>query len=263
MALVGGIDGISNTLPFALMDAAKALSPTFSCRPFDARADGIVLSEGGGFVVLKPLEQAIADGDRMYCVIESIAVNNDGNTMGYTTPNPKAQQSVIQKALDRAQISAQQLAYVEMHATGTELGDPMELKSLSQVMGTASANNKCVVGSVKANIGHTLSAAGIAGFIKTALCSYHHCLLPQPEKVTPNSRYNFEQSLLYLLDKPLFLEEQSTHYFGVSAFGFGGTNAHAIISSVSNKTGIKKSNIGPESFVDSETMDEFFDVVVL
>lgn len=267
MALVGGIDGLINTRPFALMDAAKALSPSFRCRPFDASADGIVLSEGGGFVVLKPLEQAITDGNRIYCVIEGIAVNNDGNTMGYTTPNPKAQQRVIQKALDNAQLVARDLEYVEMHATGTELGDPMELKSLTNVLGT-SAVNKCVVGGVKANIGHTLSAAGIAGFIKTALCSYHHRLLPQPEKVIPNPRYNFEHSPLCILDKPKLLEEQSVHYFGVSAFGFGGTNAHVILSSVINnqhliKEPVKKNDVRPESLAGSETMDDFFDVVSL
>ena len=267
MALVGGIDGLINTRPFALMDAAKALSPSFRCRPFDASANGIVLSEGGGFVVLKLLDQAINDGNKIYCVIEGIAVNNDGNTMGYTTPNPKAQQKVIQKALDNAQLNARELEYVEMHATGTELGDPMELKSLTNVLG-ASADKKCVVGGVKANIGHTLSAAGIAGFIKTALCSYHHCLLPQPEKVIPNPRYNFEHSPLCLLDEPKLLEEQSVHYFGVSAFGFGGTNAHVILSSVINKQRlikepVTKNGVRPESLAGSETMDDFFDVVSL
>ena len=266
MALVGGIDGLSNTRPFALMDAAKALSPSFSCRPFDASANGIVLSEGGGFVVLKRLEQAIADGNRIYCVIEGIAVNNDGNTMGYTTPNPHAQQKVIQKALANAGLVAKNLEYVEMHATGTELGDPMELKSLTNLF-EASPDKKCVVGGVKANIGHTLSAAGIAGFIKTALCSYHHCLLPQPEKVVPNSRYNFEHSPLYLLEKPKRLEEQSVHYLGVSAFGFGGTNAHVILSSVIKQDQINgadtKNEVGPEPIIGSETMDDFFNVVSL
>ncbi|HHF0523959.1 TPA: SDR family NAD(P)-dependent oxidoreductase [Legionella anisa] len=254
LALVGGIDGLANTRPFALMDAAKALSSDFNCRPFDVRANGIVLSEGGGFVVLKPLEQALADENKIYCVIEGIAVNNDGNTMGYTTPNPKAQQKVIQKALDNAGLTAQHLDYVEMHATGTELGDPMELQALTHVLGTST--KKCVVGGVKANIGHTLSAAGMAGFIKTALCSYHHCLLPQPEQVTPNPRYDFANSPLCLLNKPQFLETQQTHYFGVSAFGFGGTNAHVIFSSMMQQNSVA---LRDEDQC-SETMDEFFDV---
>lgn len=254
LALVGGIDGLINTRPFALMDAAKALSPDFKCRPFDVRANGIVLSEGGGFVVLKPLEHALADGNKIYCVIEGIAVNNDGNTMGYTTPNPKAQQRVIQKALNNAGLTPQNLDYVEMHATGTELGDPMELQALTHVLGTS--HKKCVVGGVKANIGHTLSAAGMAGFIKAALCGYHHCLVPQPEPVTPNPRYDFANSPLCLLDEPQFLERHRTHYFGVSAFGFGGTNAHVVLSSMMQKNSVVLRH--EEQY--SETMDEFFDV---
>ncbi|SIR68252.1 beta-ketoacyl synthase N-terminal-like domain-containing protein [Fluoribacter gormanii] len=259
LALVGGIDGLVNTRPFALMDAAKALSPDFKCRPFDVRANGIVLSEGGGFVVLKPLEHAIADGNKIYCVIEGIAVNNDGNTMGYTTPNPKAQQKVIQKALNNACLTAEHLGYVEMHATGTELGDPMELQALTHVFGHSS-NKKCVVGGVKANIGHTLSAAGMAGFIKTALCSYHHCLLPQPEKITPNPRYDFVSSPLCLLDEPKFLDAARTHYFGVSAFGFGGTNAHVILSSRMPEPQSIKLAVLPREEMYSGIMDEFFDV---
>ncbi|PWY57649.1 hypothetical protein DGG96_00710 [Legionella qingyii] len=259
LALVGGIDGLANTRPFALMDAAKALSPDFRCRPFDVRANGIVLSEGGGFVVLKPLEQAIADGNKIYCVIEGIAVNNDGNTMGYTTPNPKAQQKVIQKALADAGLTAQHLDYVEMHATGTELGDPMELQALTHVIGHSS-NKKCVVGGVKANIGHTLSAAGMAGFIKSALCSYHRCLLPQPEKITPNPRYDFANSPLCLLDEPKLLDRTRTHYFGVSAFGFGGTNAHVILSSGMPEPQSIKLAVLPREEMYSEIMDEFFDV---
>ncbi|WP_454785534.1 beta-ketoacyl synthase N-terminal-like domain-containing protein [Legionella sp. WA2024007413] len=259
LALVGGIDGLVNTRPFALMDAAKALSPDFRCRPFDVRANGIVLSEGGGFVVLKPLEQAIADGNKIYCVIEGIAVNNDGSTMGYTTPNPKAQQKVIQKALANAGLTAQHLDYVEMHATGTELGDPMELQALTHVLGHSSIK-KCVVGGVKANIGHTLSAAGMAGFIKTALCSYHHCLLPQPEKITPNPRYDFAHSPLCLLDEPKILDATRTHYFGVSAFGFGGTNAHVILSSSIPKHQSIKRAVSQRKEPNSEIMDEFFNV---
>ncbi|KTC79099.1 hypothetical protein Lche_1119 [Legionella cherrii] len=254
LALVGGIDGLINTRPFALMDAAKALSPDFKCRPFDVRANGIVLSEGGGFVVLKPLEHALADGNKIYCVIEGIAVNNDGNTMGYTTPNPKAQQKVIQKALANAGLTPQNLDYVEMHATGTELGDPMELQALTHVLGTS--HKKCVVGGVKANIGHTLSAAGMAGFIKAALSAYHHCLVPQPEPVTPNPRYDFANSPLCLLDEPQFLERHQTHYFGVSAFGFGGTNAHVVLSSMMQQDSVVLRH--EEQY--SATMDEFFDV---
>lgn len=233
MAIVAGCDFLDNTKPFAYMQEAGALSPNYQSRPFDARANGIVLSEGGGVVILQALKRAQSEQRTIYSVIESVAVNNDGHTMGYTTPNPESQSKVVSMALRKAGLSPKDLNYVEMHATGTELGDPMELKALNQVFSEGEDTHTCYVGSVKANIGHSLSAAGMAGLIKTVLCSYHQCLLAQPGELQLAKRYRFDNSSLQLLgqNRPL---ANDIHHFGVSAFGFGGTNAHVIISDAYN-----------------------------
>ncbi|MFC3909337.1 beta-ketoacyl synthase N-terminal-like domain-containing protein [Legionella dresdenensis] len=259
MAFVLGCDFIENTKPFAYMNEAGALSPDFQCKPFDARANGIVLGEGGGVLLLKPLAQALSDKNKIYSTIEAVAINNDGFTMGYTTPNPVMQSQVISKALQKASLQASDLTYVEMHATGTELGDPIELQSLNDVFDNQYGQQICYVGSVKANIGHCLSAAGMAGIIKTVLCSYHQYLVAQPGDLQLARRYRFQDSPLSPLSHNRALE-RGVHHFGISAFGFGGTNAHVIITDAYN-TSIEK--ITSEVDKDDEAMRVFFAVEAL
>jgi len=212
------------------VSAAKALSPTGRCHTFDERADGFVPGEGCGVVLLKPLSAAVADGDRIHAVIESVAVNNDGRTMGITTPNPQAQADVVRRALATAGRTAEEVGLIEAHGTGTLIGDPIELRALTQVFHESTdATGVCAIGSVKSNIGHTLSAAGMAGLMKAALAVEHGQIPPTLGCDTPNPRFDFGASPFYpiteLRDWP-----SATRVAGVSSFGLGGTNAHLIVS---------------------------------
>ncbi|GAA2710208.1 MULTISPECIES: SDR family NAD(P)-dependent oxidoreductase [Streptomyces] len=234
LAFAAGVDILLDEVPFVGMSGAGALSPTGRCRTFDERADGIVLGEGAGMLLLKRLPDALRDGDRIYAVIEGSAVNNDGRTMGITTPNPRAQREVIEAAWADAAVSPEQIGYVEAHGTGTMIGDPMELKALTEAFrGGTDAIGFCGVGSVKTNIGHTLSAAGMAGLIKVVLAVHHAQLPPTLHCETLNRRFRFEES-------PLFPVRELRDFAGagasggerraaVSSFGFGGTNAHMVV----------------------------------
>ncbi|MGX7829584.1 SDR family NAD(P)-dependent oxidoreductase [Actinokineospora sp. 24-640] len=231
LALAGGVEVLLDEVPFIGMSEAGALSPTGRCHTFDERADGIVLGEGVGMLLLKRLDDALRDGDRVYAVIEGSAVNNDGRTMGITTPNPDAQREVIERALADAGVRASALGYVEAHGTGTMIGDPMELKALTAVLRADTAETGfCGVGSVKTNIGHTLSAAGIAGAIKVALSVWHGQLPPTLHCATLNPRFRFADSPLYpVREATPWTGRGGVRRGGVSSFGFGGTNAHLVL----------------------------------
>lgn len=232
IALAGGSEYLLDETPYQMLSQAKALSPTGKCRTFDADADGFVPGEGAGVVVLKKLSQALIDGDRIYALVNGSAVNNDGRTMGVTTPNPEAQQDVIRKALAKAGFSADDIGYVEAHGTGTRLGDPMELKALTEVFRQQTERRQyCAIGSVKSNMGHLLSAAGVASVIKVAFSIYHKTLVPTLNCNTPNPRFNFSDSPFFPSDvtrswKP----DDNCCRAGISAFGFGGTNVHVLLS---------------------------------
>ncbi|MDE1462573.1 PfaD family polyunsaturated fatty acid/polyketide biosynthesis protein [Spartinivicinus poritis] len=230
VALAGGVDILLDESPYILLSAAQALSPDGRCKTFDESANGIGLGEGCGVLILKRLSQAIADGNKIYGVIEGSAVNNDGATMGVTTPNPEAQEALIEAAIADAGIAPQSISYVEAHGTGTLIGDPIELKGLSHVFRKATDQKQfCSVGSVKSNLGHLLSAAGVAGIIKILLSIVHKQLPQTLHCHTPNSRFQFAQSPLYPV-----LENQvwagPLRRAGISAFGLGGNNAHIVLS---------------------------------
>ncbi|RPK79151.1 Polyketide synthase PksM [Streptomyces sp. ADI98-12] len=231
LVIVGGVEILLDEVPFVGMSGAGALSPSGRCHTFDERADGIVLGEGVGALLLKRAEDAIRDGDRVYAVIEGSAVNNDGRTMGITTPNPRAQREVIESALAAAEVSPAQLGYVEAHGTGTMIGDPMELKALTEVLRQATDEvGFCGVGSVKTNIGHTLSAAGIAGLIKVVLSVHHGQLPPTLHCATLNRRFAFDRSPLFpVRELRDWTGRDGVRRAGVSSFGFGGTNAHMVV----------------------------------
>src|SRR5262249_19366852 len=149
-------------------------SPDGRCHAFGARANGFVRSEGGGVVVLKPLSQALADGDRIYAVIRGTAVNQDGRTPGITVPGQKAQEALLRQACQDARVTGARTQFVEAPGTGTPVGDPIEARALGTVLSEGRATEQpCLIGSVKTNIGHLEAGAGIAGLIKTALALSH------------------------------------------------------------------------------------------
>ncbi len=231
MAIAGGVDILLDQEVYLRLSAAKVLSPDGRCFVFDERANGFVPGEGAGALLLKPLSRALADGDTIHAVVEASAVNNDGRTMGVTTPNPAAQKLVIEAALRAGAISPETIGYIEAHGTGTTIGDPIELKALTEVFRALGATSGgCGVGSVKANMGHLLSAAGVASIIKVALAISRRELPPTLHCERPNPRFEFESSPFFPT-RTLQPWEPRGGFLraGVSGFGFGGTNAHVIL----------------------------------
>jgi acyl transferase domain-containing protein len=199
------------------------------CRTFDAGADGYVRGEGCGVVVLRRLSDAVAAGDDVLAVIRGTAINHDGRSNGLTAPNGLAQQDVIKRALEMASISPAEVGYVEAHGTGTPLGDPIEVRALAGVLGVGrSVDRPVVVGSVKTNIGHLEAAAGIAGLIKAVLVVRHGVIPPHlnVRELTPHVAWG-ELPVRVATELTAWPDERRVA--GVSSFGFGGTNAHAII----------------------------------
>lgn len=232
LALAGGVRIILS--PWIAVSFGKAgfMAPDGRCKAFDSRANGYVRSEGAGVVLLKPLSQAIADGDLIYAVIRGSAVNQDGRSNGLTAPNPWAQEALLKEAYRQAGISPHQVQYIEAHGTGTQLGDPIEMKALGKVLAQGrSAGSDCLVGSVKTNIGHLEAAAGIAGLIKVALSLYHRQIPPSLHFQQPNPYIPFKNLPLRV---PTTLEPwpETTDIAiaGVSSFSFGGTNAHVVLA---------------------------------
>ncbi|HJT95002.1 MAG TPA: acyltransferase domain-containing protein, partial [Mycobacterium sp.] len=206
------------------------LSPDGRCKTFDASADGYVRSEGCGVVVLKRLSDAQRDGDQVLAVVRGSAVNQDGASSGQTVPNGPAQQALMRQALAASRLQPSDIDYIEAHGTGTALGDPIELDALSQVFSERDGSAALVLGSVKTNMGHLESAAGIAGFIKTVL-SVRHGYIPQHlnfERLTPHASDGASRFTIAAqgMDWPTVGRARRA---GVSSFGVSGTNAHVVI----------------------------------
>ena len=231
VAIAGGADLLLDEVLHVRLSEAKALSPDGRCYTFDAKANGFVPGEGCGAVLLKPLDRAVADGDRIYAIIEGSAVNNDGHTMGLTTPNMQAQEELILSAHERAGTDPATVSYIEAHGTGTMIGDPIELKALTNVFRRFTDERQfCGVGSVKTNIGHLLLAAGIANLIKIALSLEHGVLCPTINCDEPNPRFSFSTSPFFPVRQARPWEpRRGVRRAGVSAFGFGGTNCHIVV----------------------------------
>lgn len=233
IALAGGSEYLLDERPWQILGQTGAMSPSGRCRSFDAGADGFVPGEGAVVLVLKRLHNALIDGDRILAVIEASAVNNDGRTMGVTTPNPVAQKAVIRKAMALAGARAADMTCIEAHGTGTQLGDPMELKGLAEVFAElgGAAPGACGIGSVKSAMGHLLSAAGAAATAKMALALHHGILPPTLHCAAPNPRFRFDQSPFFPVQSatPMWTEPGQRRA-GINAFGFGGTNVHLQLS---------------------------------
>nr|WP_234365324.1 type I polyketide synthase [Streptomyces sp. RTd22] len=233
LALAGGVNLI---LTEESMEAAAAqfggLSPDGRCHTFDARANGFVRGEGGGAVLLKPLAAAVRDGDPVYCVIRGSAVNNDGATDGLTTPDPAAQEAVVRLAHQRAGTSPGDVQYVELHGTGTPVGDPVEATALGAALGSArTEDNPLLVGSAKTNVGHLEGAAGIVGLLKCVLSITHRQLPPSLNYTTPNPRIPLAGLGLRVQDElTAWPRPDRPLLAGVSSFGMGGTNCHLVLA---------------------------------
>ena len=236
-ALAGGVDILLDENAHVTLGEGKALSVDGRCHTFDRKANGFVPGEGCGLVLLKLLDKAIADGDQVYSVILSSAVNNDGHTMGITTPNPDMQEAVIEDAIRRAEISPDEYSYIEAHGTGTLIGDPIELRALNTVFRKYTNDKQfCAIGSVKSNMGHLLSAAGVSGFIKTVLSIKNRMLPPTLHCDEPNPRFRFEDSPFTINTTLKKWEKRNGRFVaGVSSFGFGGTNAHIILEAFDDR----------------------------
>ncbi|NLU73886.1 SDR family NAD(P)-dependent oxidoreductase [Streptomyces sp. HNM0575] len=231
MVLCGGADLHNGINDFLLFSSVHALSPTGRSSTFDGSADGIALGEGVGCVVLKRLEDAERDGDRVYAVIDGMGSASDGRALGLTAPRPEGQRSALTRAYRNAGVSPAQIGLIEAHGTGTVVGDRTELATLTEVFTEAgAAPGGCAVGSVKSQIGHTKCAAGLAGLIKATLALYHGVKPPTLHIEQPNAAWDQESSPFFFHSaaRP-WATEPAGRVAGVSAFGFGGTNFHAVL----------------------------------
>ncbi|MBD2385755.1 type I polyketide synthase [Cylindrospermum sp. FACHB-282] len=232
MALAGGVSISSSRKAGYVYKEGGIHSPDGHCRAFDAKAQGTVGGEGVGIVVLKRLEDALADGDSIQAVIKGSAVNNDGSfKVSYTAPRIEGQAKVIQTAQAIAEVEAETITYIEAHGTATSLGDPIEIAALTQAF-RASTQKKsfCAIGSVKTNIGHLDTAAGVTGLIKTVLALKHQQIPPSLHFEQPNPQIDFANSPFYVnTSLSQWQVNGIPRRAGVSSFGIGGTNAHVIL----------------------------------
>ncbi|MBN3888593.1 MAG: hypothetical protein HWQ43_05275 [Nostoc sp. JL31] len=235
LALAGGVNVIFKPEISIAMSKAFLLSADGRCKSFDAAADGFVRAEGVGVVVLKPLSHALADGDAIYATIRSSAVSQNGRGSSFTAPEALAQQTVMQKAYQRAGILPQQVQYVETQGSGSPMGDEIEAKAIGAIIGSdRSLGNDCPIGSVKTNIGHMEAAAGIGGLIKAALVVCHRQIPPNLHFQTPNPKIPWEELRLRVPQslEPLTNKDNQPPIVSVNGFGLGGTNVHVILQGV-------------------------------
>ncbi|OLF14673.1 type I polyketide synthase, partial [Actinophytocola xanthii] len=249
VALAGGVHLILAEDSTAAVDRFGGLSPDGRCHTFDSRANGYVRGEGGAVLVLKRLDDALADGDPVHCLILGSAVNNDGGGDSLTAPLAEGQEAVLRAAYERARVDPADVQYVELHGTGTPTGDPVEARALAAALGTPRRDAPLQVGSVKTNIGHLEGAAGIAGLLKAVLCVRHRALVPSLHFAEPNPAIPLDVLNLQVRtttgawphpDRPLLA--------GVSAFGMGGTNCHVVVAEA------PPSPVGPDPAVPPSTV---------
>lgn len=233
LAIVGGADCMQNPFTYMCFSKTQALSPRGICNPLDESADGIVLGEGVVVTIFKRLADAERDGDRIYAVIKGVGAASDGREKSLTAPNREGQVSALERAYAKARVSPATVGLIEAHATGTTVGDRIEIESLSQVFQDAEAWSRCcAIGSIKSMIGHTKAAAGLASLMKATLALHHKVLPPTLGVAKPNSG-------LLLPDTPFYVNTEARPWLdttenqprraGVSAFGFGGTNFHVVL----------------------------------
>lgn len=232
MVIVGGVDTVQGPFGYLCFSKTQALSPRGSCCTFDAAADGIVISEGIAMIVLKRIEDAERDGDRIYAVIKGIAGSSDGKAKGLTAPLPEGQLRAMRRTYEKAGVSPDTIGMFEAHGTGTVAGDTAELESTTTLLMAAGCKpHQAAIGSVKTIIGHTKATAGIAGLIKAALALHHRVLPPHYGVKQPNQVLQQSDSPFYLIDQaiPWLTTKDQPRRAASSAFGFGGTNFHVVL----------------------------------
>ena len=234
MALAGGANLILGGEISELFTKAHMLSAEGSCKFADESANGFVRSEGAGIVVLKTLARARADQDPIYAVIRGGAVNNDGRSSGFmVTPSREGQREMLKAAWKSAAIEPQDLGYIEMHGTGTAVGDPVEIEAVGAALAEAGVQQPCPLGSIKTNIGHTETAAGVAGLVKVALSLQHRVVPPSLHFRVPNPRIAWDTFPVRIATESVELtRETGSNLAGVSSFGLSGTNVHLVLQEV-------------------------------
>ncbi|MGN6151229.1 MAG: beta-ketoacyl synthase N-terminal-like domain-containing protein [Lysobacteraceae bacterium] len=256
-AIAGGVSLIVDPQHMIELSALGMLSEGAACRSFGRNADGFVDAEGVGAVILKPLAQALRDGDHVHAVIKASALNAGGRTHGYTVPNPVAQAEVVSTALARAGVDSDDVSYLEAHGTGTALGDPIEVSGLTRAFrerarGDGAATGRhCAIGSLKSNIGHCESAAGIAGLTKILLQLRHRQLVPTLHAEVVNEEIDFErtpfrlQRALAAWQPPVAGGREIPRIAGISSFGAGGANAHLVVQEAPVRARPRTGDTGP------------------
>ena len=232
LALAGGVNVIFKPEWTLAADKGGYLSPDGRCKAFDASADGYGRGEGVGVVVLKPLADAIRDHDRVYAAVCGTAVNQDGHSNGITVPRVESQIDVMKAACELGGVLPEQVQYVEAHGTGTPVGDPVEAEAIGSVFSSDKRESPCLMGSVKTQIGHLEAAAGVAGLMKAALTLYYKKIPANLHFNTPNPAINFEGLGLHVVSQYMDFPDGDLSYAGVNSFGFGGTNAHAVLKRI-------------------------------
>jgi 8-amino-7-oxononanoate synthase len=238
-ALAGGAYLQLTPEHFVAFSRIGAMSVSGRCLPFDARADGFVQGDGVGMVLLKRLEDAERDGDRIYAIVRGVAINNDGRGDGPMAPLVEGQTAAIAAALRDAGADAHRVGYVETHGTGTQVGDLTEINGLREVFGDQAS---LAIGSVKANIGHTMSAAGIAGLIKAALAIHHAVIPPMAGFEQPRDDLHLDHTRIRVPTRAEAWNDPD-RLAGISSFGFGGTNAHAVLSASTPAPAVADDNL--------------------
>ena len=237
-AVVGGINLMLTPGTNVGFSKLQATSPEGHCKSFDESADGYGRSEGAGVIILKRLEDAERDNDKIFGVIRAAAINQDGKSNGLTAPNGAAQEKIIKKALKEAGIDAGMVSYVETHGTGTKLGDPIEAGALTKIYGEARRNKSpLMIGSAKSNIGHTEAGSGMAAMIKVLMSMDHDEIPGNLNFNNPNTFIDWKNNNLSVVAKNTEWKSDGGHrYAGISGFGFGGSNAHIIVEDYFDKT---------------------------
>lgn len=251
LALAGGVNVMIAQNMAIAESKGGFLSADGRCKAFDASADGYGRGEGAGIVILKPRRQAEADGDRIYALLRGTAITQDGHTEGITVPRGEAQARAMRLAQANAGVKPSDVLYIEAHGTGTPVGDPIETQAIGEALSDGrSSSSPILLGSVKTNIAHLEAAAGVAGLIKTALSLHHGQIPPHLHMRNPSSEIPFEQYNLKVPDTLIEWPEDQPHLrvAGVNSFGFGGTNAHVVLSGTVTHPVHDKAPTIPEHF---------------
>ena len=233
MAIAGGVDQMMSPSAYIKFCKIGALSETGSY-PFDARANGFVMAEGAGMVILKRLSDAVKDGDRIYAVIRAVGASSDGKGKGITAPNPKGQKLAVEKAFEQLDYTPGEVGLLEAHGTGTRVGDATELNALNEIFAPYAKPGSIGLGSVKSQIGHAKAAAGIASLIKTSLALYNKVLPPSINFETPNPIVDWATCPFRVITKTQDWTSDKVRRANVSAFGFGGTNFHVAMEEMND-----------------------------